>query len=47
MRCPDRETALGLLGNRSLERGAGHGERAADGQRFFALHAVVRPWALI
>jgi hypothetical protein len=28
------------------EHGAGEGERAADRQRFFALHAVVRSWGL-
>jgi hypothetical protein len=39
---PDHEAADGLLGDRGREYGAGQGERAADRQRFFALHAVVR-----
>jgi hypothetical protein len=42
----DHEPAAGLLGDRSCERGAGEGERAADCQRFFALRAVVGSWGL-
>ena len=39
---PDHEHAGGLLRDPGRECGAGQGERAADRQRFFALHAVVR-----
>jgi hypothetical protein len=42
----DHEPAGGHLGDRSGERGADQFERAADRQRFFALHAVVRSWGL-
>jgi hypothetical protein len=42
----DYEAAGGLLGDRSRERGASQVERAADRQRLFALHAVVRSWGL-
>jgi hypothetical protein len=35
----DHEPGGGLLGDRTFERGASQFERAADGQRFFALHA--------
>jgi hypothetical protein len=42
----DREAAGELVLDRERERGAGQGGRAADGQRFFALHAVVRSWGL-
>jgi hypothetical protein len=42
----DHEAAGGLLRDRSRERSAGQFERAADRQRFFALHAVVGSWGL-
>jgi hypothetical protein len=42
----DHEPAAGLFGDRSREHSAGRFERAADRQRFFALHAVVRSWGL-
>jgi hypothetical protein len=43
---PDHEHAGGLLGDRDVEGGAGKFKRAADGERLFALHAVVRSWGL-
>jgi hypothetical protein len=43
---PDHEAAGRLLNDRSRERCAGQFERAADRQRFFALHAIVRSWGL-
>jgi hypothetical protein len=42
----DHEAAGGLLHDRNVEHGSGAGERPADRQRFFALHAVVRSWRL-
>jgi hypothetical protein len=42
----DHEPSAGLLRDRHRERAVGQFERAADCQRFFALHAVVRSWGL-